>query len=478
LQLALILLSKQIKMLAISFLDDYNHRITEIQDIQMAIEVVMPRQGNTVETCLIVEWRVSIGDQVAKGDVLCEIETDKSTIEVEAEQSGTVLARLFEEGDDVPVLRTMLILGEEGEDVSEFLSDGDTAAKAQAPAGIEPGAVAETEPAPAEVPALSRGKSDFIAISPRARKAAEAAGVEPENLTGSGPSGRILERDVSAYASAHPAVSPAARAAGARSGNTGSGIGGRVRPGEKASVVGSDSPTTSEPGTVSEVKPSGIRKVIASRMMESLGTTAQYTLNASADARSIQAWRSKFKASDESLGLRGITLGDMVVFAASRILSRYPELNAEFKDGVLYQYADVHLGLAVDTPRGLMVPVIRHANRKSLKQISDESKELAYACIEGNISPDALSGATFTLSNLGNFGIESFTPVINAPQVAILGVCAIQPKAVQTPDGVEFLPHMGFSMTIDHQMVDGAPAARFLQEFCSLLAGFEMVAAI
>jgi pyruvate dehydrogenase E2 component (dihydrolipoamide acetyltransferase) len=459
----------------------------------MAIEVVMPRQGNTVESCLIVEWRVAVGDAVSKGDILCEIETDKSTIEVEAEDSGTVLALVYEAGDDVPVLKPMLILGEPGEDISAIITASDdgsasresaapeTAAPQDAPAGVSGAtavALSNAVGAASAAPAPSSG--GFVAISPRARKSAEEHAVDFRALAGTGPGGRIIERDVLARAEAHPAVSAAARDAGASAGMSGSGIGGRLRPGEQpaAAPVTAAADGNLAPGAVTEVKPSGIRKVIASRMMESLASTAQFTLNASADARSIQAWRKKFKASDEKLGLKGITLGDMVVFAASRILTRYPELNAEYKDGVAYQYADVHLGLAVDTPRGLMVPVIRNADRKSLRQISDESKLLASACLEGSIPPDALSGATFTLSNLGNFGIESFTPVINAPQVAILGVCSIQPKPVQGPDGIEFIPHMGFSMTIDHQVVDGAPAARFLQEFCAFLADFELAAAL
>lgn len=222
----------------------------------------------------------------------------------------------------------------------------------------------------------------------------------------------------------------------------------------------------------------GIRKVIATRMLNSLQTTAQLTLNASADATAILAYRKRLKESAETLGLRQVTINDLLLLAVSRTLPQFPDLNATFSDDVISQYKNVHLGLAVDTPRGLMVPVIRRANTLSLKEIAQEAKRLAAACLDSTISADEMNGGTFTVTNLGSFGIESFTPVLNAPQVAILGVGNINLKPVERDGEVQFIPHLGLSLTINHQVVDGAPAARFLQALAQGLAQIELLLAL
>jgi pyruvate dehydrogenase E2 component (dihydrolipoamide acetyltransferase) len=225
--------------------------------------------------------------------------------------------------------------------------------------------------------------------------------------------------------------------------------------------------TAEFPGPVTEVPVKGVRKIIAERMLASLAGSAQYTLQAWANAEVLTAYRQRLKASDESLGLRGITIGDMVNYAAARTLAGHPEANAHFAEGRILQFARVHLGFAVDTPRGLLVPVIRNADSLSLKRLAAEGARLAQACQEGTVSPEALSGGTFTVSNLGALGIEFFTPVLNPPQVAILGVGGIQLRPVQDPaaaGGVAFKPHLALSLTANHQVLDGAPAARFLAE--------------
>jgi pyruvate dehydrogenase E2 component (dihydrolipoamide acetyltransferase) len=221
-----------------------------------------------------------------------------------------------------------------------------------------------------------------------------------------------------------------------------------------------------------------MRKLIAARMLESLQSTAQLTLNASADARELLAYRERLKQSQETLGLQNVTLNDLILLAVSRLLPGYPDLNALFADNAISRYQAVHLGFAVDTPRGLMVPVIRHANSLSLKQISQQARRLARACLENTISPDALSGGTFTVTNLGSLGIESFTPVLNPPQVAILGVGNINLKPVERDGQVQFISHIGLSLTINHQAVDGAPAARFLQAVCQGLAEINLLLAL
>jgi pyruvate dehydrogenase E2 component (dihydrolipoamide acetyltransferase) len=212
-------------------------------------------------------------------------------------------------------------------------------------------------------------------------------------------------------------------------------------------------------------------------MLTSLQTSAQLTLHTSADARSILAYRQRLKNSPEALGLQRITINDLILFVVSRALLVHPELNALFMEDKILQYRHVHLGAAVDTPRGLMVPTLRYANRLSLKTISEEAKRLALACQDGKILPDELQGGTFTVTNLGSLGIEMFTPILNPPQVAILGVGNISPKPIEVDGEFEFVPHLNLSLTINHQIIDGAPGARFLQTLANQIANFDIILA-
>ena len=211
-------------------------------------------------------------------------------------------------------------------------------------------------------------------------------------------------------------------------------------------------------------------------MLKSLQSTAQLTLNTSADASKLLSYRKWLKSSPTKLGLDRITINDLVIYAVAKTLPKYRALNAHFLGDKILEFDHVHLGIAVDSPRGLMVPVICNAHLLSLKEISKEAKRLSNACLEGNILPDELNGGTFTVTNLGTMtmGIESFTPILNVPQVAILGVCSIYLKPIMKEDKVQFIPHLGLSLTIDHRAVDGAPAARFLQELTTVLANFNL----
>jgi pyruvate dehydrogenase E2 component (dihydrolipoamide acetyltransferase) len=213
-------------------------------------------------------------------------------------------------------------------------------------------------------------------------------------------------------------------------------------------------------------------------MLFSLQSTAQLTLSASADARAILAYRKRLKHSNDDLGLNRITINDLILFVVSRTLVRFPRLNALFDGDSIYEYGAVHLGVAVDTPRGLIVPVIREADTLSLGQISAESRRLSEACLEGKITPDELQGGTFTVTNLGVLGIESFTPILNPPQVGILGVGNVNLKPVEVDGDVAFIPHISLSLTINHQVVDGAPAARFLEALTAGIADVELLLAI
>lgn len=441
----------------------------------MATVVVMPKQGNTVESCIIISWKKKAGEPVSEGEVLCEVETDKALVEVESPATGTLLAHFFPEGADVPVLTNIAAIGKPGEDVSDLRPAGDSAVSA---AGAAPAA-----PAAAVVPpSPSAGQPDeILRISPRARKLAKEKGIAVSELEGSGPLGRIIERDVQAAIARQPALTPLARTMMAQGGYTvppqGSGVSGRIMAGDLTPLTTpAEQPIPADEVEVIPLK--GVRKLIAARMLESLQTTAQLTLNASADARALLAYRQQLKGSNEVLGLQKVTINDLILLAVSRVLPLYPDLNALFKEETISRYREVHLGVAVDTPRGLMVPKIRRANRLSLKQIAAESKRLATACLEGKINPDELSGGTFTVTNLGSLGVESFTPVLNPPEVAILGVGNINLKPVEVEGEVQFIPHLSLSLTINHQVVDGAPAARFLQALAQGLADIQLLLAI
>ena len=442
----------------------------------MATIVVMPQLGNSVESCIIVEWMIAEGDTVSVDQTLASIETDKSTMEVPSTAEGTVLKLLWEEGDEVPVKDPLIIVGEPGEDISGLVPSGDAAP-------VEADAPAEQAAAPeAAAPAFATERATG-AVSPRARALAASNGVNASALAeGSGPHGRVIERDVAAAIAAGPVLTSAARAAGV-SAAEGTGIGGRVsvadagRTAETAPAAAVAAPAAAAdfPGASTSAPLKGVRKVVAKRMMESLTSTAQLTLNTTANAAGILAMRKKVKNADEALGLNKITLNDLVCFAVSRTLLKYPVFNAHLEDGVLTEFEQVHLGFACDTPRGLLVPVIRSAQALGLKAFSDEAKRLAGGAIDGSLSPEFLSGGTFTVSNIGSFGIETFTPVINLPQTAILGVGAITPRPTVTADGsIGVEQRLNLSLTIDHQVIDGADGARFLRDLVAAIENIDV----
>ncbi len=430
----------------------------------MATTVIMPKQGQSVESCIIVSWKKHAGDAVKAGDILCEVETDKATFEVESPAEGTLLAIFHEQGADVPVLTPIAAIGKPGES-TEGMSGAAPAAPAAAVAPKAAPAQVPVAPAPAPT---GDGK---LKASPRAKALAASRGISLSGLRGTGPGGRIIERDVAS------APAGAARVASA--------------PALPPAV-----------GGVREIKVTGIRKLISERMLASLQTTAQLTMHTAADARSLQSMRKKFKESPEALGLRAVTINDMVLYAVARVLTQFPEMNALFVGDTLRQHSSVHLGFAVDTPRGLMVPVVRDAHGLSLRDTAREAARLVAGCRDGGIRPEEMAGGTFTVTNLGTFGVHGFTPVLNAPQVGILGVGAIVPGPVMDPDGaksaeyvgaksaeyvgaksaeyvgaVSFIPQIGLSLTINHQVVDGAPGARFLQALSADIARFDLLLA-
>lgn len=414
----------------------------------MATAVIMPRQGQSVESCIITKWNKNVGDSVAEGDVLFSYETDKASFEEEAKVAGTLLAVLAEEGDDVPCLENVCVIGEPGEDVSGFsaaatVDGGETAAPAAQAAPVQ----AEAAPAAAVTATGSAQDGDRIKISPRAKGIAENQNLDIKKAVPTGPNGRIIERDILELSKlgADAMVSAAAPAAAA----------------PEVPVAAYE-----------DVALPNIRKVIAKSMHASLSEMAQLTHSFSFDATQIMAYRKIVKENAEKLGLTNITFNDIILFAVSRVILGHKDLNAHFLGDKMRYFTDVNLGMAVDTPRGLLVPTIFGANKMSLNEIAVKAKELAKQAQEGTISPDLLSGASFTVSNLGTFGVEHFTPVINPPQTGILGVNNIQTK-LKMVDG-EAVPYqaMGISLTYDHRALDGAPASRFAQELCKTLENF------
>jgi pyruvate dehydrogenase E2 component (dihydrolipoamide acetyltransferase) len=456
----------------------------------MAHVLIMPRQGNTVESCIIQEWKVKEGDAVKADTTVAVVETDKATFDVPAGAEGQVLKILHGDGDDVPVLQPIAVIGAAGEDWSAALGSAGGAGeealtKAQRTQREEEKENKADNPPLPSVASVPPCENSETKASPRARNLAAAEGVALGGIAGSGPGGRIIERDVTAALAGRPPLTAAARASGGAIPSVGTGLGGRVTVADRAAAPSSSVPSVVSiqgEGSVTETPIKGVRKLISDRMLASLSEMAQFTLNASAPAVKLQELRARFKAAGEGLGVSKVTVNDLVLYAVSRVLPQYPFMNALKIGDTLKTYERIHLGLAVDTPKGLMVPVIRNANLLSLKDISCEAKRLAAACQGGTVKPDELSGSTFTVTNLGSFGVTNFTPIINAPEVAILGVCSIELKPIETDDddecGFAFAPHIGFSLTINHQVVDGAPAARFLKALCAAVADLDLLLAV
>lgn len=424
----------------------------------MATAVIMPRQGQSVESCIIGEWFKKVGDPVEEGDILFSYETDKSSFEEPAKQAGTLLAIFYGADDDVPCLTTVGVIGEPGESYAEFAPD-QAAGTAEAP-GMEAPAAKAPAAAAVAAPAVQAEGTALRGVSPRARNAAERLHVDPAQAQPTGPNGRVIERDIKALAQAS---------------RTGTGLGGRVTAADQAAAPAAQAaPAVQGADTeYQDVKLPNIRKVIAKSMFQSLSTMAQLTHTTSFDATCIMNFRKGLKAAPEQLQVPNITLNDIILFAASRVLPKHPDLNAHFLEDKMRYFRHVNLGIAVDTPRGLMVPTLMRAEEKSLKEIAAEAKALAAACQDGSINPDLLQGASFTVSNLGTLGIEHFTPVINPPQTGILGVDCIVER-VRTVDGqIAVYPAMGLSLTYDHRALDGAPASRFLQDMRAALENFQ-----
>ena len=453
----------------------------------MAKAIVMPKAGNSVEECLLSKWRIKVGDTVAKGDIICDVETDKSAIEVEATEGGVVLALFGNEGDLIPVLQTIAVVGAAGEDASALAPSSAAPAPAEAAPAAANAPAAASAPAAAEsAPVLPEGTAP---LSPRARKFVAEHPFAMPAIAGSGAGGRIIEADVQAAYRTAPRLSGAA-AALAASGlpvpTAGSGVNGMVladdirnapAPAAEAAPAAAPAPAAAASEDIITEQPfPQIRRIIAKRLLDSLNTMAQYTLNAEADVTGLLDLRKRIKAHGESLGLANINIGDMVMYAVIRALQRHPELNGEYADNVVKLHSAINMGFACDTPRGLMVPVLHGAQAMSLAEMCRKVKAMAKQAQEGHLNPDLMAGATFTVSNLGSFGITTFTPVVSAPQLAILGVGKTLLRPVRAAGGdIVYRDYLQLSLTMNHMVIDGAPGAKFLQTLKDIIENFELV---
>ncbi|MDF2790072.1 MAG: catalytic domain of component of various dehydrogenase complexe [Neobacillus sp.] len=455
----------------------------------MVTAIKMPKMGLSGDTSLIGQWIKKKGDKVSVGESILTVETDKATFEVEAEAEGVLLEVFYEEGDEVPVLTSIGVIGEEGEDFSKFLNEGS--------AGSEPikdenehqtDLIVQAQPTiTANDQNLESADISSLKISPRAKRTAERLHLDYRFAEPSGASGRIIEKDILRLLEKAPRYTSAAKAAGilVDRNDKGTGLGGRVTVQDvsgTASTKPSEQKAVEEPATHDKpgynVQPlSRMRKVIAKNMMNSLHNTAQLTLTSSFDAAAILAYRNKVKKQKESLGIENVTLNDMILFAVSRTLMNHKNLNAHLVDNDLLVFDSVHLGMAVDTPKGLIVPTLVDTNKKSLVELAKASNEMVEKCKDETILPHEMQGASFTVTNLGSFGIESFTPVLNPPQVGILGVNTIVYRVKQLEGKDITYPAMGLSLTFDHRALDGAPAARFLKDLTTNLEHFDLLLA-
>ena len=435
----------------------------------MANLVIMPRQGQSVESCIITTWQKKKGDRVNVGDILFSYETDKSAFDEPAQVSGVILHTFAEEGEVVDCLAPVCIIGEEGEDISALLGGAAPAEEKKEEAKTEAPAPAE-KAEPAAAPEATKVEGDRLRISPRAKNLALKTGVDLSAVTPTGPHGRIIERDVNAALDAGKVATTAAVENFLRG----------IVPEKKeeaeapAAAPAAAAAPSADVYAYEEIPMSNVRRVIAKSMHASLSEMAQLTLNASFDATRLLAYRKLLKEKGEEMGLSRVTINDMVLYAVGRILPNFPDINANLVDGKIRRFAHANVGCAVDTDRGLLVPVITCAEKKTLAEVSADAKRLQGGAREGKLSPDEMNGGSFTVTNLGSLGVESFTPVINPPQTAILGVCCTVNRL--KADGSVY-PAMGLSLTFDHRAVDGAPAAKFLKELCSALENFDLLLA-
>lgn len=406
----------------------------------MAEVINMPRLSDTMEEGTVAKWHKNIGDKVEEGDLLAEIETDKATMEFEAFQEGVLLHIGVEEGNTAPVDSILAILGEEGEDISALLNGGATTAAPKEEAATEEASPAPVESAPAASPSNESG--DRLKASPLAKKLAEDKGIDIRQVSGSGEGGRIVKRDIDNFKATSPtAASSAPQVNMASAGAAPSGM------------------------SYDELPVSQMRKTIARRLSESKFTAPHFYLTLDIDMDAAIDARKRINAVAETK----ISFNDFVIKAAAVALKQHPVINSSWDGDVIRRNHDINIGMAVAVDEGLLVPVIRHADQKGLATINKEAKEFAGKARDKKLQPQEWEGNTFTISNLGMFGIEEFTAIINSPDACILAVGGIKQVPVVKDGAVVPGNVMKVTLSCDHRVVDGASGAAFLQTFKGIL---------
>ena len=418
----------------------------------MAEFIVMPKMGLTMTKGLLTNWRKKEGDAINKGDILFDVETDKLTNKIEAKTSG-VLRKILVDKETVNILVPVAIIGTADEDISELLKEAKAEGSEKEEAQKKEAPQQEAPPAPVRKP------GERVKISPRAKKTAEDLNVDYNLVPGTGPGGAITEDDIRKFAERPKAkVSPTAAVLAEQLGVDTAVIEKDTRI-MKADVVKYklDENLAKYASPQEYRQPmTNMRKIIAERMLVSVQTSPSVSFNIKVDTTGMKQLRDDLKDTFK------VSYTDILVKIVSQVLLQYPLLNSSLDSEEILTRNYVNMGVAVALPEGLLVPVVRYANAKGLKDISGEIKDLGERAKTNNLLPDELSGGTFTISNLGMYGIESFTPIINQPEVAILGVNAINKEPVVVDDQVLVKPMMNLSLTADHRVVDGAVAAECL----------------
>lgn len=422
----------------------------------MAIKIEMPKLSDTMEEGTIAKWNVKEGDQVQSGDIIAEVETDKATMDVEVYDPGTILKLMASEGDAVPLGEPMAIIGEPGEDISDLLSGaGSNGAETKVEAATEPpsseesfsdpifGGITDQESDSSASTESMTAEDGRIKASPLARKMAKDKGLDIAVIKGTGPDGRVTKRDVE-QAEAQPAKS-------------------------EEPIASTSAPAPAAPAAATaedeDVRISQMRKAIARRLSESKFTNPHFYETVDIDMKKAIAARGELNATSEVK----ISFNDLVVKACAVALKKHKYVNASWLGDTIRLHGSAHIAVAVAIEDGLVTPVITHADKKGLQAISSETKELAALARDKKLQPEQMEGSTFTVSNLGMFGIEEFTSIINPPNAAILAVGAIRDVPVVEDGAIVPGKRMKVTLSADHRVVDGAKAAEFLNTLRSLL---------
>lgn len=447
----------------------------------MAKEIFMPKLSSTMSVGTLLQWFKEEGDSVSVGDPLFEIMTDKINIEVEAYEEGTLIKRYYKEDDEVPVNHVIGYIGDSNESVPDH-PPGSAEGNSEATSNSD-----DNGSAPSVMEEERQSVNAFTEkprVTPAARRVAKQKGIGLQEVPGSGPKGRIHVADVVSYSINHasPKATPLAKklahAQGVNlSGMQGSGTNGKILKQDVEGSLASPVTTTQPVQQVKRtVKLDGMRKVIAKRMAESAYTAPHVTLNSEIDmSKAIEIRKQLLGKIEKQTGFR-LSYTEIILKAVAQTLKNHPIINASLQGDEIVFHDEVNIGLAVAVDNGLVVPVIKHADLKGLAALTEECKTLGNAARENKLTPAQFSGGTFTISNLGMYAVDTFTPIINQPELAILGVGRIVEKPVGINGAIVLRPMMGVSLSFDHRVIDGAPAAAFLTDLKTVLENpFELL---